>query len=284
MARYVILGHGSFDPDTSYLPEVLVPTGTSLQFFSDAGQRLTLPNADYTEVAKVWDQVRKEGSPIPERWVTYNFTLYPDTTAGHRESAKAQQWDADVVFIESGKAYLCTGTEDTCPTPALNVEAQKGEVEADRWNHHCKGILGQLAGNELFWIACTSIEMEGQELPVLETASVRGPGLDEDLAWKPDGKALAAIAEKNGTNVKRTDDGDSIAVVAGGEVVLIGSGHPRRPADYLRARDDREEGLLWINKGGRFSRGSIEVEGISAHQDLVEEAVKAFSEKKVMFI
>ena len=129
MAKYAILGHGGFDPTSgSYAPEVLVPPDTTLRFFSDAGQALVLPTAkgDYTKVASTWSQLKDQGSPIQAKGVTYNYTLYPDTTDAHRESAKAADWDgASVVFVNSGQAYLCTGTAETCPTPKLNVAASR---------------------------------------------------------------------------------------------------------------------------------------------------------------
>src|ERR1700735_1887798 len=110
MGRYVILGHGTFNPESSsYPPEVLVPPDTTLQFFSDAGQKLTLPSGgDYAPVAAMWEQVKDEGLPIQPKGVTYNFKLLPDTTDGHRESAKAADWGgASVVFIDAGQTFLC---------------------------------------------------------------------------------------------------------------------------------------------------------------------------------
>jgi|HubBroStandDraft_1064217.scaffolds.fasta_scaffold08830_2 hypothetical protein len=286
--KYVILGHGSFNPESgSYAPEVLVPTDTTLHFYSDAGQKLVLPSKDYDKVADMWGQLHDEGSGLEAGKVTYNFALYPDATEEHRESAKAADWGgASVVFISSGTTYLCHGTADTCPTPALHVEAKENDVADERWQHHCDGILGQLGGkgNELHWIACTSFSVRTPAIPVLEQSGVRGPGTEEDVNWIPKNDDYAAIAEKNAAAVKATNDGESVAIVAGGAVVLIGGGHLRRPADYVRRQSDIEEGALWVNKGGRFSRGSLEVEGISGKQRLVKDAIAQFSEKKVTFI
>ncbi len=295
MSRYVILGHGSFNPESSnYPPEVLVPRDTTLQFVSEAGQRLTLPNKDYTDVAlKMWDQLKKDGSPLPAGYVTYNFALFPDSTEEHRESAKAADWDgADVVFIDSGKTFLCTGDADRCPTPALLVQDKQfkdtGEGEAvpdNRWKHDCQGILGQLQGNELFWVACTSFTVATPDLPALDMASKRGPGLDEDLDWAPEGSALETVTTKNGENVKAVSDKGTISLAVGGALCIIGGGHPRRPGDYLKRQDDLEEGQLWVNKGGTFTKGSIQVEGISSKkQKVVKEAIAAFSKKKVTFV
>lgn len=286
--RYVVLGHGTFSPQSgSFAPEILVPPDTTLHFYSDAGQKLVLPSKDYETVADMWTQVQDEGEGLVAGKVTYNYALLPDTTEAHRESAKAADWGgASVVFIDSGSTFLCKGTADTCPTPALHVEARENDIEDARWEHHCDGILGQLGGhgNEIHWIACTSFAIRTPELPVLEQSAQRGPGTEEDVDWVPTRSDFDAIAEKNGQNVKATADGGSVAIVAGGVLVLVGGAHLRRPADYVRRQADIEEGVLWVNKGGRFSRGSIEVEGISAKQTLVKSAVSDFSEKKVTFI
>jgi hypothetical protein len=288
MGQYVIVGHGSFNPESSsYLPEVLIPSDTTLQFFSDAGQKLVLPRGDYSQVGPMWNQLKDEGYPIQPKGVTYNFKLSPDTTDEHRESAKEADWGgASVVFIDAGQAYLCTGTTDTCPTPALNVEARENAVEDERWKHHCTGILGQLGGvgNELFWVACTSFTMAMPELPVLDTAAVSGPGASDDSKWVPNDAAYKEISEKNAQAIKDTANGGSVAIVAGGAVVLVGNAHGRRPADYVRRQTDIEEGLLTVKKGGAFSKGSIEVKGISAKQSIVRSEISEFSDKKITFL
>lgn len=290
MEKYVILGHGTIDPTSGgYAPEVLVPTDTTLRFFSDAGQKLVLPSADYDEVAgSIWDQLKDEGEPLGPKKVTYNLTLFPDSTPEHRENARNADWDgASVVFIDTGSTYLCMGTAETCPTPSLLVAERAGEeIEPDRWKHDCKGILGQLQGdgNEIYWVACTSISVFTPELPVLESAGMRGPGTEEDLNWLPTDDEFAKIATKNSANVKATGDKENISVVAGGGVVLIGPGHLRRPADYVRRQTDIEEGSIKVTKGGAFSKGTLQITGISKKQTIVREALKDFSDKKITFI
>lgn len=69
-------------------------------------------------------------------------------------------------------------------------------------------------------------------------------------------RRLRDIRARNAKAVKDTDGGGSVAIVAGGAVVLIGGGHPRRPADYVRRQTDIEEGLLTVTKGGAFSKGA----------------------------
>lgn len=296
MSSFVFLGHGGFDPESgSYPGEILVPTGTTLRFFSDAGQALVLPASDgasdYNKVVNVWEHFHEEESPIPERWVTYNYGLYPEDTEEERTLAMSLDWGATVVTLPAGSSpqYLCMGTADTCPTPALNVqqrafESGEGEeVPAERWNHNCAGILGQYAGNDLVWIACTSFMVSTPELPPTMTADYSGPGAADVSDWVPDDAAWDEINQLNQRNVKTTDDGDQVAIVAGGLLVLIGDGHSRRAGDYVNRQGDKEEGILEVAKGGTFSRGSIEVSGISAKQDLVRTTIGEFSDKKVTF-
>jgi hypothetical protein len=344
MGRVVFLGHGGFDPTTgSDVAVVLVPPGTSLKFFSDAGQTLVIPyqdgGSDYNKVVAVWDHFKEAEAPIPEKGVTYNFRLSPETSKEERDLALSLDWGAEVVTLPQGsdKFYLCTGSAETCPTPKLNVAADRHDelvargdaavkafkgwlasaasgdlpteiadfaprladvqvehyeyvadgVPEGRWKHHCDGILDKHAGNELYWVACTSFVRatpERPELPVLVTAASSGPATDDVSNWAPDAAAYKAIREKNAQAVKNTGDGANVAIVAGGEVVLIGPGHERRPGDYVARQSDIEEGLLTVTKGGAFSKGGIEVKGISAKQALVKSEIAEFSDKKVTFV
>jgi hypothetical protein len=298
MASYVFLGHGGFNPENaSYPAEILIPPGTTLRFFSDAGQALVLPatdgNTDYLKVVKVWEHFHEEDSPIPARWVTYNFRLKPDDTDEERQVAMSLDWGADVVTLPAGSAplYLCQGTEDTCPTPALNVQQAKYDDSGDgdpvpdgRWAHGCDGILGQYAGHDLIWVACTSFTFRTPELSPLLTTDYSGPGASDVSDWVPDDAAWDEINRLNQRNVKATDDGGNVAIAAGGYLVLIGEGHSRRAGDYVARQGDVEEGMLTVEKGGAFSRGEIEVSGISRKQEEVRTTIAQFSEKKVTFV
>lgn len=298
MASKVFLGHGGFSRRNSPYPlEVLVPPDTTLRFFSDAGQPLYLPinqdgDTDYTRIVKVWDHFHEDEQPLPARWVTYNYALSPEDTEEERQLALSLDWGADVVTLPAGSddLFLCQGTAETCPTPALNVQqrqADRGEgdaVPADRWNHDCDGILGQHAGNDLIWVACTSFNFYTPELPPLMTADYTGPGFADNSGWMPDDDDWAAINELNARNIKDTDDGGSVAIVAGGYLVLIGEGHGNRAADYVARQGDVEEGMLTVEKGGTFSRGEIEVSGISGKQAEVEATIAQFSKKTVTFV
>jgi hypothetical protein len=341
MGRVVFLGHGGFDPTTgSDVAVILVPPGTSLKFFSDAGQALALPSgdvgSDYNKVVKVWDHFKEAEAPIAEKGVTYNFRLSPEDSQEERDLALSLDWGAQVVTLPQGsdKFYLCTGTAATCPTPKLNVAAgrhdelvAKGDpavqafrkwmdggggsfpaeiadfearladvpadyyqyvtdgVPAERWNHHCNGILTKHAGNELYWVACTSFVRATpgrDQLPTLVTSDSPGPAA-RGLEWTPTAANLKEVRETNAKKVKDTAGGGTLPLVAAGTVVLIGGGHAGGPADWVRSQPDIEEGMLTVTKGGAFSAGKLEVKGISAMQALVTSEIDKFSDKKVTF-
>jgi hypothetical protein len=340
MGRVVFLGHGGFDPTSgSDVAVVLVPPGTSLKFFSDAGQALSLPaksgDTDYTKVVKVWDHFKEAEKPVGAKGVTYNYELSPEDSQAERDLAKSLDWGAGVEIVTQpeGKDFsLCTGSAQTCPTPKLNVAADrhnelvaKGDaavaafkdmlaagsrelppelasfkarlddvepihlqyvadgVPDDRWNHHCDGILTKHAGNELYWVACTSFMVATPEMPTLVTSRSPGPGA-ASLNWQPTDDELKEIRQENGERVKAAPDKGTLPIVAGGTVVLIGEKRAAGPAEWLRNQPDTEEGQLTVTKGGAFSRGAIRVQGISAKQALVTSEIGEFSDKTVTFV
>jgi Putative adhesin Stv domain len=339
MGRVVFLGHGGFDPTTgSDVAVVLVPPGTSLKFFSDAGQALLLPTAakggsDYNKVVKVWDHFKEAENPVGPKGVTYNFSLAPETLQTERDLAMSLDWGAEVVTLpgDSKDFDLCTGTAQTCPTPKLNVAADRHDelvamgdaavqafkdmlaagsselppeiagfkarladvepdhlqyvadgVPDDRWNHHCNGILTKHAGNELYWVACTSFMVETPDMPTLVTSDSPGPAA-RSLNWQPSAESLKVVRKANAEKVKAADNGGTLPLVAAGTVVLIGAEHAGGPAEWVRNQPDIEEGQLTVKKGGAFSKGAIEVQGISAKRALVTSEIGEFSDKKVTF-
>jgi hypothetical protein len=101
LARYVILGHGTFNPESGSFPP---RPDTTLQFFSDTGQALTLLRGTIQTWLAWWDQLKDQGYPIQPKGVTYNLTVYPDSTDEYRDSAKtAYLGEASVVCIDSGQ-------------------------------------------------------------------------------------------------------------------------------------------------------------------------------------
>jgi hypothetical protein len=293
MTTYVILGHGGFNPDSgSYLKEILVPQDTKLKFFSEAGSALTLPavsrggelDSDYAHVAPAWQQLKEAQPELGATKVTYNFTLYPDDNEEERTAAKAADWNgAELIMIESGTTYLCTGTAETCPTPALLTSTDEEVLKPERWLHKCDGILGKFGGNnnEIHWVACTSFEVPTPQLPTEMTKDTDGPGWGTN--WVPDEEAIRKTVELNKVTVKDSDNKDQIAVSAGGLLVLIGDDHPTEYEEYVKRQDNFEQGVIKVTKGGVFSKGTLDVKGISANKAKVEEAIGEFSEKKVTF-
>lgn len=306
MATYVVLGHGGFNPEASqYPPEVLVPPDTMLKFYADAGSALQIPakrrggelDSDYAKVAPAWQQIQEKGAgkegeaALGTQKVTYNYALYPDDHAEEREAAKAADWGgAQLIMIESGKKWLCMGTAETCPTPALLTSTDESVLTADRWKHHCAGILGEsdqggYAGNEIHWVACSSFEIVRPDLPSLVTASTAGPGLNVAADWVPNDAALDSVMKQNRQNVTNLADKAQVALAAGGVLVLIGEDHNPQPASYVDRQGNKEEGIMTFKKGGVFSKAGVDVKGITKNRGLVEKILgELLPDKSVTFV
>src|SRR5262249_22292149 len=145
--------------------------------------------------------------------------------------------------VKAFKEWLASATLGDVPPeiadfiPRLaDVPAEQYEYVADgvpdgRWKHHCNGILDKHAGNELYWVACTSFARATPglaELPTLVTSRSPGPAA-ASLDWKPDPANFKAIRDLNAQKVKATADGGLVPIVAAGIVVLIGGGHAGGP-------------------------------------------------------
>lgn len=296
MTTYVILGHGGFDPESDRYPrEILVPQDTTLKFWSEAGQALTLPakgdDTNYSKVAPMFNQLKEAQPGLGPTMSTYNYALYPEDHASEVQAAKAADWGgAQLIMVDSGKRFLCQDTSGKCPTPDLLQSTDESVItDPARWFHQCDGILGEYggSGNIIHWVACTSFEIEIQELPPMVTGSKTGPGLAEDKSWKPEGDHLAEVTEKNRENVKSTKDGKTVGVVVAGKLVLIGDGHDNDAIDYIRRQPDFEEGEIEVTKSSIFTKGkgTLELRGITKapNRKLVKEMLNDFSEKEVVF-
>lgn len=294
MTTYIFLGHGTFDQTgTAGFPtEVLIPTDTTVKFFSDAGQVLTLPavgdNTNYSKVAPAWQQLKDQGPGLTATMQTYNFSLTPEDHDAEREAIKNANWNgATPITLPSGRQYLCQGTPETCPTPALLTNpTEEALSNPDRWKHKCTGILGQYGGsnNELHWAACTSFTIDRQDLPSLLTADATGPGLKDNTNWTPDADAFDEIKQLNQENLNATAPGGSAGIAAGGQIVLIGSGHDNDHGDYVRRQKDKEEGQITVTKAGAFGPSRLDVKGITAKRALVEGKIGEISDKAVKFV
>jgi hypothetical protein len=296
MTTYVILGHGGFDPESDRYPtEILVPQDTTLKFWSEAGQALTLPaigdNTNYSKVAPAFKQLKEAQPSLGPTKSTYNFALYPEDHEAEKKGARAADWGgAQLIMVDSGKRFLCQDTEGKCPTPdLLNSTDESVVTDPARWLHHCDGILGEYGGsnNEINWVACTSFEIEIQELPSLVTASATGPGLRVSANWEPDSKALREASELNKKNIKSTSGGHTAGVVIGGKMVLIGEGHSNDHGDYVRRQSDVEEGEIEVTKSSVFvkGKGTLELRGIkdATHRNKIRDELNEFSDKDVIF-
>jgi hypothetical protein len=193
-----------------------------------------------------------------------------------------------VVAIPLNEAgWLCMGTPETCPTPELNVRKATVTIPDDRWYHHCEGALGDLGGkgNEIHWMACANFEVRRHDLPPLITAQAAGPGIEVAADWVPDKDAVKEVIERNRQNIKEVDDGGEAGIAVGGGLVIIGALHSPEAASYRQRQEDLEEGILTVTKGGAFTKGRMEVKGITpAQQDLVRRSIEEFSAKKVTFV
>lgn len=362
MTTAVIIGHGGFDTGSF---EILIPTGTSIKFFSDAGSDLLLPTIrtvndgqplqegknghfDYAAVASIYKHFDQKNQPLTAGDVTYNMSIEPLGVESQQVAIDlhaAGKWEADEIYLkpDGGEWKLCEGDPTTCPTPKLNVAesrfnelAAKGSaaqeafkkwvadgatgdlpaeiadfaprladvppemydlvaegVPADRWLHHCEGILGAKwgQGKELWWVSCSGFAVDedtirdifgdesGGELPGVIGTETVGPAAE----IAPDDAALDAVTNLNRDNVKATEDGEVISVLSGGVLTLIGTGHEADWLSYVRRQGDFEEGSLKVKKGGAFSKGKVTVKGISGKQSLVKTMVESFSDKSVEF-
>jgi hypothetical protein len=177
MAKIIFLGHGSLDTASTDYPEVadgvLIPPGTTLKFYTDAGNTLDLDAyrnsagelmSDYNAIAnsiKGWEHFQEDKGALGEGQVTYNFALSPEDSDEERDLAKKLDWGgAQIETLPDGSAdwYLCQGTAETCPTPKLISGGKTwADVPDDRKKHNCTGILGKHTGNELYWMCCTAL-------------------------------------------------------------------------------------------------------------------------------
>lgn len=115
--------------------------------------------------------------------------------------------------------------------------------------------------------------------PAVVTATNQGEGGD----WVPTDSDLDAVDSRNQGNIKAAADKSTIDLVAGGLLVIAGSGHDTQVVQYVRRQGDVESGRVTITKGGAFTKGTLAVDGISAKQDLVTQAFGRVSDKKVTF-
>jgi hypothetical protein len=163
---YVLLGHGGIDVSSadelpgSYQPGmgiVAIPPNTTLQCFSDAGQKLVITDT----LVEMWSVLDAPWPAMTSENVTYNLGLeeFSDTEVieeiirwGANDTGGHELLIAGNSDLLGSNELMCTGSVDTCPTDPRLQQA-----------HQCDGILGRFAGHDLFWVACTTFALPGQE-------------------------------------------------------------------------------------------------------------------------
>jgi hypothetical protein len=197
----IFAGHGGLDVEAARTSVEIcaIPLGTTLQFYTDAGQRLLIEPENF---AGIWSQLTAPWPALGSTNVTYNLTLQraegwvalcqggtidPANFDGHQLVVPG--------FNAPDEVRLCTGTaynlgpegqviSGTCPTDPRQIEVG--------WKHTCGGLLQQYAGQQLFWIACTEVLFAGKGTP--EEAAVKGAVGERnvmiDLGTDPDQEKL----------------------------------------------------------------------------------------------
>ncbi|MEV6681958.1 hypothetical protein AB0N09_34555 [Streptomyces erythrochromogenes] len=235
---YVLLGHGGMDVRADELPPdmgiIAIPQGTTIQFFSDAGQGLLYGSPDLD----MWEQFVPHLTPLDSTCVTYNLTLGSAWDLWDRELRNDPTFGGHEL-IRPGigdipdPIRLCTGTPGTCPTRPAQV--------AEGFTHTCDGILGLLQGADLFWVACTTLDHADET--VLVAARQGTPrcvllGADPDRTPDLAAPAREAVRQINALNVERADPFEPYTYVVAGDVLFIGPGHTREGRAYIGAHDD----------------------------------------------
>jgi hypothetical protein len=184
---YVIFGHGGLDLTSQDMEWVAVPWETTIQFYSDAGQSL-LQRSE--AIVDVFTQMLQPWPPIDHTGVTYNLALEPFSAKQLEHLLKDNPDFGGHTLLVVGrdiptdKAWLCTGTKESCPTDPRDIAAG--------WTHGCDGILASYPG-ELHWLACTSLPDDASADAVRLLTDARGDAIaDVALGQDPDDAAATA--------------------------------------------------------------------------------------------
>ncbi|MEU9979175.1 putative adhesin [Streptomyces sp. NPDC051014] len=274
---YVLLGHGGLytdDRTPAGMEIVAIPAGTTLQFYTDAGQDLGYDEAGL----ELWPRLQAPWPPLSAGNVTYNYCLYRPNVLP--PDAQNGQFGGHQLIMPGthmpDEVWLCEGTVESCPTDPRQVE--EGAV------HRCTGLLGMYQG-DLHWLACSGFVGADAVVRNAVTAGV-APAvvLGRDPDWTPTAADLKTLARRNRSNVKQVADQDGLAFVIGGSALLIGAGHASHFVMYANSMQDLSRGWVSVRKGRGRNPGSLTFDGVPvAKQTLVEHAVAQFSDKHVVF-
>jgi Putative adhesin Stv domain len=130
---------------------VAIPPGTTLQFYSDAGQTLR-----FGDLKSMLPQLQAPWPTLTSSDVTYNLTLRAFAGIAKYERFTTAVFASDHLPHLPGvdledPTQLCTGTVGQCPTDPREQRA-----------HTCHGLLARYTG-ELHWIACTNFRLPRDE-------------------------------------------------------------------------------------------------------------------------
>jgi hypothetical protein len=203
----IFAGHGGLDVEAAGAGVEIcaIPQGTTMQFYSDSGQALRIRTETF---ADLWTQLTAPWPALDATKVTYNLTLQRHESwvelcqAGTIDAADFNGHQLYVPgFNAPDEVRLCTGTayqlgdqgeviSGTCPTDPRQI--------AVGWTHTCGGLLEQYAGQELFWIACTSVLFADEGSP--EEQAVLGAVGDRNaviaLGTDPDQEKLTGTVSE----------------------------------------------------------------------------------------
>lgn len=285
---YILLGHGWMDVDPALTPPemelVAIPPGTTIQFYSDAGQGLVY---DHEEL-DLWEQLRPPWPPLDSRHVTYNLTLHSALEYMADDLVNDPQFGGHQLIIPGSFGIpdpirLCTGTPATCPTDPRAVLVLGA-------THDCEGLLGRgdLSG-DLFWLACTKFEgatvAERRTIDGLRAGRPTNVVLGDDPDWVPCQADLTAIDDVNRAQLEGACDGERLHYVLGSSVFLIGQGHDPRYMRFARYQEHSVRNVLVVHKGAGAQRvPGFSVWGLPPQlRALVRSSFARISDRKVRF-
>ncbi|MFF0220235.1 hypothetical protein [Streptomyces vinaceus] len=285
---FILLGHGALVLDPASPPDmetVGIPRGTTLQFYSDTGQRLVFG----PDELGMWEQLDTPWPALDHTHVTYNLTLGSVDRQTREWLLQEKRQFGDHTLVTPGfdglpdRIRLCTGTPETCGRTPQDIEEGR--------THACDGLLGRYNG-DLFWVACTAILHTGRIDPsVLEAAAAGAPThvvLGDPPDWTPLETEQQDIAGTNAANVAAVGGQGFLRYTIGGTVFLIHGAHAHVPLHlrYASYQADVVEGTVMVCKADGVMRHTDWLAVLHVpphHRELVEVAVRRFSDREVVF-
>lgn len=258
---YVLLGHGIFSVDPAVIRPgmelVALPEGTTLQFYSDAGQELFYG----AEELEHWERLPRYLTRLSSREVTYNFALGSAPEDWDTELRNNPRFGGDTLIRPGVNGYpdpvpLCDGDSLSCPTAP--------DLVAAGMEHDCTGLLGLLRG-DLHWVACTELDRADPRVVAAAMGGVRrGVLLGEDPCWMPDAAALRAVARTNRAALEATADGETLQGLSGSTLLIIAPGvHDPKHVNYaLYTEDSMDIRITVYKENGQYSEARLDLRDV----------------------